>query len=43
MGAAILKTVNAASPNTADLLLAAAALLPLAANCQSAQRWDRLL
>jgi len=40
MGAAILKTANAASPNTADFLPAAAALLPLAADCQSAQRWN---
>jgi len=38
MGVAILKTANAASLNTADLLLAAAAQLQLAADCQSAQR-----
>jgi len=38
MGAAILKTANAASPNAADLLPAAAALFPLAADCQLTQR-----
>jgi len=39
MGEAILKTANAACPNnTADLLPAAAALLPLAADRQWAQR-----
>jgi len=43
MGAAILKTANAASPNTADLLPAVAAQLQLAVDCQSTQRWNRLL
>jgi len=38
--AAILKTANAASPNTADLLPAATAQLQLAADCQSAQHWN---